>query len=148
MEKISLQSLIKNFDWHWLVVSYCLFVTLHLLPTFLTLSTQLSTAEFGMGGRVVWAALGVLCISCYVGLRSNGYTLLETACASVLYALTLSLLIGDLLFHYSVRNVLRHEIPFMLVLFLFSLFGAALGEWIQWKKQMKAATTAEGTAVR
>ncbi|MFH0991415.1 MAG: hypothetical protein V1799_15515 [bacterium] len=148
MNTISMQSLIKDFDWRWVVVSYCFFVLFHLLTTFLLISPVIASAILGIWGSAIWAGLGVGSISCYVGYRSNRYTLFEPGLASMFYSVTLSLIVGRALFKDPLVNLIKYEIPFAIIVLCCSLFGAALGEWIQWRREMKAAKAAEGSAAQ
>jgi hypothetical protein len=142
---------VRPLDWQWLVLSYCFLILFHLFPSFVvaegaSTKTLIFLRTFhtpsDLWPMVVWMVTGIFAVACYVGYRSQPITILEPGLASVFYLGTLLLTMTNfgqvdtvrLFIYLALWIVLMH-----LFAFLIGCSGAAVGEWIQIRKEMKQA---------
>jgi hypothetical protein len=132
---------LSSFNWRWLVVTYCFLVLFHLLPSSLVSGLTLFAIQHLVVPIFAWLGVGIFAVCAYVGYRSTVITLGEAGIASMLYVATLFIVLSKEWppsFHYRVLNTIWLA-PFLIVVFLAGLGGAAFGKWLQLRKQKKQA---------
>ena len=129
-------------DWRWLVVTYCFLVLFHLLPSLLTSSLWQFFFGKGMWRFACWAWGGMALVGAYVAYRSTSMTIIGSGIASMLYMATVIPTMSD------IRNIpasgARYAgllVALHLVAFLFGCFGAAVGEWLQARRERTRGTS-------
>lgn len=130
---------ISSLNWRWLVVTYCFLVLFHLLPSSLVSGLSLFRIQPLIVPIFAWLGVGIIAVCAYVAFRSAGITLVEAGIASMLYVATLFFVLPKEWppsFYYRVLST-PWIAPFLLVIFLTGLGGAAFGKWLQMRKQKK-----------
>jgi hypothetical protein len=124
---------LRLIDWRWLLVSYCFLILFHLFPSFLI--TGWRNTYVGPVGFLSWLTIGTGIVCAVIGVWSRGITILEPGLASILYTFTL---VGGLkpqwLFGRDFRST-AWQIVLLLSMFVVGCLGAALGEWLQMRKE-------------
>ena len=130
---------ISSLNWRWLVVTYCFLVLFHLLPSSLVSGLSLFAIQHQIVPIFAWLGVGLIAVCAYVGYRSTVNTLGEAGIASMLYVATLFFVLSKQWpprFYYRVLTT-AWIAPFLIVIFLAGLGGAAFGKWLQLRKQKK-----------
>jgi hypothetical protein len=123
-------------DWRWLVVTYCFLVLFHLLPSLLELSVWQGLLAHGIWQFMAWTAFGVAVVGGYVGYRSHRTIVLESGFASMLYVATLILILSKVRdMQAGSYRLVGLLVALHLIAFLIGLFGAAVGKWMQSRKE-------------
>ena len=127
-------------DWYWVGVSYCLYVTFHLLPSFLLLhvSYALNSPGFDIF-RHIWLFLGLCIIGFYCGFKSQGITIWEPAIGAILYVLTLALQFEDF-WGRSIGQSSMIWIVWILISLVITSISAWVGEIAQQIREQKLTT--------
>lgn len=127
---------LTKIDWRWLVVTYCFFVLFHLLPTLLEVTLWQFFLSLGIWQFVLWTGGGVALISAYVGYRSTGVTILEPGIAAMFYMATLIAIMSKIRYiHATGYKLVGLLVALHLIAFLIGFFGAAVGEWMQSRRE-------------
>lgn len=124
-----------QFNWRWMIVTYCFLVLFHLLPSLLT--SHLWPFFFGRGiWRFSWWAWGGMAlVGTYVAYRATSMTIIGSGLASMLYMATVVPTISDIRdIPASGARYIGLLVALHLIAFLFGCFGGALGEWIKWRR--------------
>jgi hypothetical protein len=129
---------LMSMDWRWVFVTYCFFVLFVLFPTYLADDLAGWFRLHGRGWSLFEQGVGVAIVSGYVGFRSKRITIFEPGIASVLCLLTC--LAPTTSSWDLVRSEVRITLLFYLLLilllaFLIGVGGAAVGEWLQMRKE-------------
>jgi hypothetical protein len=121
-----------QFDWRWLGIGFCFLIVFHLLPSYLIglLSVRNELMMY------LWLFLGCSFVSGYIGYRTHGESLVESALASTVYLMFLG---------YALPRLLTHEdnisyVVIMLALgcmFVISAMSAYVGNILYGKLQTK-----------
>jgi hypothetical protein len=138
------RSLISG-DWRWLVVTYSFLVLFDLLPGFLAFGLGTFFRPYGFWWFTLWAGGGIAIVSAYVGFGSRGTTIFEPAIASLLYALTLLAAFEVPWKNAEGYRFVTFRIALLVFAFLIGLGAAAVGEWIQMRKERRLNLAGEGS---
>jgi len=128
-----------SIDWRWVVVTYCFFVLFVLFPSYFGDDLAGFFRLQGHWWTFFEKGVGVAIVSGYVGFRSKRITIVEPGIASVLYVTSLFFLLPNAwprAFYYRVITT-PWLVAFLILVFLVGCFGAALGEWLQMRKEKK-----------
>jgi hypothetical protein len=127
---------LPRIEWRWLIVTYCFLVLFHLLPSLLEISLWQFLLSRENWRFVLWAGGGIALVSAYVGYRSNGASILESGIASMFYMATLSATMSKIrdipATGYRLIGLL---VALHLIAFLIGCFGAAVGKWMQSRRE-------------
>lgn len=129
---------LMSIDWRWVVATYCFFVLFVLLPSYLADDLAGWFRLHGRGWSLFEEGVGVAIVSGYVGFRSKGITILEPGIASVFCLLTRlapATSSWDLIRSEVRITLLFYLLLILLLAFLIGLGGAAVGEWLQMRKE-------------
>lgn len=127
---------LNNIDWRWLVVTYCFLVLFHLLPSLLASGLQEFFLSRGTWRFILWSGGGIALVSAYVGRRSIGITILEPGIASMLYMATLIPTTSNIrAINASGYRLVGLLVALILIALLAGCFGAAVGEWLQVRRE-------------
>jgi hypothetical protein len=133
---------LKNIDWRWLVVTYCFLVLFHLLPSLLELTLWQLLLSRVIWRFALWTGVGIGLVSAYVGYRSIGITILEPGIASMIYMATLILTMSKISdIHATGYRLAGLLVALHLIAFLVGCFGAAIGEWLQARRERAQGVT-------
>ena len=127
---------VLQFDWRWLVVTYCFLVLFHLVPSLLL--SSLWQFFFGKGiWRIAWWVWGGMAlVGTYVGYRSISTTIVGPGLASMLYMTTVILTMSDIRdVHASGSRLIGLLVALHLIAFLVGCFGGGLGGWLQSRRR-------------
>jgi hypothetical protein len=127
---------ITSISWRWLVVAYCFLVLFHLFPSILV-SGMILFEQRSLLPILAWLGVGIIAVCTYVAYRSVGITLGEAGIAPMLYFVTLLFVLPQAWppsFHYRILAT-PWIVPFLLVIALAGLGGAAFGKWLQLRKR-------------
>jgi hypothetical protein len=130
-------------NWRWLVVTYCFLILFDLFPAFLVFGLQTFFRPYGFWWFTLWAGGGMAIVSAYVGFRSRGITIFEPAIASLLYALTLLAAFEAPWKNVGEYHFVAFRIALLLFAFLIGLGAAAVGEWLQMRKERRLKLAGE-----
>jgi hypothetical protein len=121
-----------HFDWRWLGIGFCFLVVFHLLPSYLigVLAVRNELMIY------LWLFLGCSLVSGYIGFRTQGESLVESALASSLYLMFLG---------YALPRLLNNneEFSFVMIMivlacvFVISAMSAYVGNILNKKWQAK-----------
>ncbi|MBI3195256.1 MAG: hypothetical protein HYZ34_12450 [Ignavibacteriae bacterium] len=119
-----------QFDWRWLGIGFCFLVVFHLLPSFL-IGVLTVRNELMM---YLWLFSGFSLVSGYIGYRTQGESLLESAFASTIYLMLLS---------YALPGILKTKgeitVVFVLIgiacVFVISAMSVYVGNVLRRKQQ-------------
>ncbi len=128
-----------SINWRWLVVTYCFLILFHMFPSFLVSGMNLLRLQPILVPIYPWLGIGIIAVCTYVGYRSVGTTIVETGIASVLYVITLFFVFPNEWSHGFYYRIIATVwlAPFLVLIFLAGLGGAAFGKWLQLRKQQK-----------
>jgi hypothetical protein len=127
---------LMKIDWRWLVVTYCFLVLFHLLPSLLDLTLWQFLLSQVMWRFAFWTGGGIALVSAYIGYRSTGITIVEPGIASMLYMATLILTMSKIRdIHATGYRLIGLLVALHLIAFLVGCFGAAVGKWIQSRRE-------------
>ncbi|MBM3298352.1 MAG: hypothetical protein FJY85_00145 [Deltaproteobacteria bacterium] len=132
-------------NWRWLVVTYCFLILFSLFPTFLAFGTEVFFQSYATQWFTLWAGGSMAVVCAFVGARSKGITLLEPGIASMLYVLTL--IAAFELPWENVKGFSRVEfkIGLFLLAFLIGFGAAAMGEWMQMRREKRLKLSEGGS---
>jgi hypothetical protein len=128
-------------SWKWLVVTYCFLILFHCFPSSLMSGMNLIFTFFPPFSITLWLGIGIVSVSAYVGFRSLGATIVEPGIASVFYVASLFFLLPDVwprAFYYRVITT-PWLAAFLILVFLAGCLGAALGGWLQLRREKRQA---------
>ena len=137
METNESQRSLISIDWRWLIVTYCFLVLFGLFPSFLAFGVGTLFRPLGFWWFTLWAGGGVAIISGYIGYRSRGVTILEPGFGSMLYAVTLLAAFEVPWKNAEGYRFIMFRIALLVFAFLIGSGGAAVGEWLQLRKEKK-----------
>ena len=127
---------LTKIDWRWLVVTYCFLVLFHLLPSLLELTLWQFLLSQVIWQFALWTGGGIALVSVYVGYRSNGITILEPGIAAMFYMATLIAIMSKIRYiHATGYRLVGLLVALHLIAFLVGCFGAAVGEWLQARRE-------------
>lgn len=126
-----------SINWRWLVVTYCFLILFSLFPTFLAFGTQVFFQPYATQWFTLWAGSSMAVVCGYVGVRSRGIILLEPGVASLLYVLTLFAAFVSPWENIKGYGRVEFKIALLVLAFLIGFGAAAVGEWLQLRKEKK-----------
>lgn len=133
-----------GFNPRWLVIAYCLFVVLHLLPSYLAGILLWSARGGGNYTSIIsaWILIGLAAVGFFIGHRSREFTALESGLAAILYILTLAFSLPRWL-PLPVKTDSRIDI-YTAALFITATLSVWLGELVRVWRQQRAAAAGAG----
>ncbi|MGD0337301.1 MAG: hypothetical protein ABSB78_00785 [Bacteroidota bacterium] len=125
----------KKFQWKWVVISLVMYIVLYVLVLLIMQGGVLSTEITAR----IWAVAGVFLIAAIAGYLSKGVTIWEIVIAAVIVSALLYIM-SELGLTVAVPlGTGSKPVLTLLIIFVFSLLGAWLGERIQKSKSAKKA---------
>jgi hypothetical protein len=131
METIPYSKIFK-LDWRWIGLSFCFFVSFHLLPSHLIYLMRIfSSAATTL--YAIWIFAGMAVIGFLIGYKSQGVTIWEAAIASAVYALVLLAAIHEV-WHAGFEFKTSYWI---IAIIAIATLSAWFGEYVQAIKEKK-----------
>jgi hypothetical protein len=131
---------VRPFRWKWVGVSFCLFVSFHLLPAYITgtFSAVTFMNPWVDPGWMVWIFLGIGMVGTFIGYKSRGITVFEPAVASLMYVVVLAFTLPR--FWSPALGTKQAAILLLAFIgaFVVSVAGSAFGEILQQRKENRA----------
>ena len=132
-----------HFSWAWVGISFCFFVTFHLLPTFLFGIVDLTReniyyAPYSEGFSFFMMASVLAFISGFLGYKSHGRDVLEPVFAMTMYIIFLGYVL-PLLYPAKSHNDFSSPLIIFLSIFATSAVSTYVGSVIWIRKEHKAA---------
>ena len=129
----------QSLQWKWVWISFCFYVSFHLLPSYVT--GGFFAISYGNPWNnivmLAWIFLGVGIVGAFIGYRSRGITVLEPAIASLLYIIVLSFSIPRLWPFQMGAGHIPNLLLAMISAFVVAAAGGAFGEVLQERKRKK-----------
>jgi hypothetical protein len=124
-------------NWRWLVVTYCFLILFHYFSSFLVSGMNLFF-RYPLALIFLWLCGGIVIVCAYVGFWSVGTTIVEPGIASVLYVVSLFILLPNVWQGFYFRVIVTPWLAaFLILVFLAGCFGATLGEWLHLRKEKR-----------
>ena len=120
-----------TFDVRWVGVGFCLFVDIHLLPSYIVYQLRVVAPVFA-SIYTVWMFAGIAIVGFFIGYKSRGVTVVEASVAAALYSVVATHGLWEAPMKISTSL-------WIYCIFAIATLSAVFGEAIQARHERKAA---------
>lgn len=124
-------TILRRFNVQWVVVGYCYFIWLHLLPSVLYINFLPRVTPTLSMMILLWLTAGIVLLSGYIGFRSRGFTIVEPAVSTVLYVWTLFLVFAKFSSYTLMSRIVLMVLSASIIAFAIAFVSAWIGEYFQ-----------------
>lgn len=136
-------TIVRRFNTQWVLVGYCYFVWLHLLPSVLYVNFLPRLTPAPSIQILIWFIGGIMLLSGYIGFRSRGFTVLEPGISAVLYMWTVFLIVPMYVPRTPVSRITLMVLSISIITFAVAVVGALIGEYLQALGMRKAESVSK-----